>query len=390
MPTINRFAELHPEITKWRRDFHENPELMFDVHRTARIVAQKLEEFGCDVIETGVGRTGVVAVIKGKTQNSGRVMGLRADMDALPMHEATGKEYASKTPGKMHACGHDGHTSMLLGAAQYLAETRNFDGTAVMIFQPAEEGGGGGKEMVDDGFLDKYGVQDVYGMHNFPGLPEGHFTITPGPMMAAADTFTIDVEGTGGHAAKPHQCIDTTVVAYHIVIACQSIVSRNTDPLDELVVSICSFMTESDAHNVIPQHVRIKGTVRTLSPEVQDMAEERIKLLVENTAKAYGATAKVDYNRGYPVTINTHENTNFAIQVAKSISGDGNVEENAPPLMGSEDFSFMLNERPGAYIGIGNGPGAYVHHPEYDFNDDIIPAGCSYWAKLVETGMPTS
>lgn len=390
MPNINRFAEMLPEITEWRRDFHEHPELLFEVQRTAGIVAEKLEEFGCDIVETGIGRTGVVGVIKGKSQASGRVMGLRADMDALPIYEATGLDYASKTEGIMHACGHDGHTAMLLGAAKYLAETRNFDGTVVVIFQPAEEGGAGGKEMVDDGFLDKYNVQDVYGMHNFPNIPEGHFTITPGPMMAAADQFVIDVEGLGGHAAKPHLSIDTTVVASHIVIACQTIVSRNTDPLEELVVSICSLRTESDAHNVIPQHVRIKGTVRTLSDDVRDMAEEKLHMIAENTAKAFGAKATITYERGYPVTVNTVENTNFAIEVAKEIAGDGNVEENAPPLMGSEDFSYMLNERPGAYIGIGNGPGAFVHHPEYNFNDEIIPAGCSYWARLVETGMPAS
>ncbi len=266
MPVKNRFAELLPEITAWRRDFHANPELLFDVHRTAGKVADLLAEFGCDEVVTGIGQTGVVGVIKGKTDSRGRVIGLRADMDALPIFEATGLPYASKTPGKMHACGHDGHTAMLLGAAKYLAETRNFDGTAVVIFQPAEEGGGGGREMVADGMIDRFGIDEVYGMHNMPGIPVGHFAIRPGAMMAAADQFDIKVTGKGGHAAKPHDCVDATLIASHIVLALQSIASRNVDPLKQVVVSVCNFRTESDSYNVIPQTVALKGTVRTMDP----------------------------------------------------------------------------------------------------------------------------
>lgn len=385
MPIKNRFAELHAEITAWRRDFHEHPELLFDTHRTSAIVEEKLREFGCDLVKTGIGRTGVVGVIKGKSDSKGKVVGLRADMDALPIHEATGLDYASKTEGKMHACGHDGHTAMLLGAAKYLAETRNFDGTAVVIFQPAEEGGGGGKEMVDDGMMEEFGIQEVYGMHNWPGAPVGSFSIRPGAFFAAADQFEIDIEGLGGHAAKPHETIDTTVVASHVVIALQSIASRNVDPVKQLVVSVTSFETESKAFNVIPQHVKLRGTVRTLDGEVQDMAEERLIKLAETTAEAYGARAKVNYMRGYPVMENAETETEYAAEVARKVSGDCSA---APLVMGGEDFAFMLNARPGAYILMGNGDTAMVHHPEYNFDDDAIPAGCSWWAEMVETRMP--
>ena len=385
MPIKNRFAELHAEITAWRRDFHEHPELLFDTHRTSAIVEEKLREFGCDLVKTGIGRTGVVGVIKGKSDSKGKVVGLRADMDALPIHEATGLDYASKTEGKMHACGHDGHTAMLLGAAKYLAETRNFDGTAVVIFQPAEEGGGGGKEMVDDGMMEEFGIQEVYGMHNWPGAPVGSFSIRPGAFFAAADQFEIDIEGLGGHAAKPHETIDTTVVASHVVIALQSIASRNVDPVKQLVVSVTSFETESKAFNVIPQHVKLRGTVRTLDGEVQDMAEERLIKLAETTAEAYGARAKVNYMRGYPVMENAETETEYAAEVARKVSGDCS---DAPLVMGGEDFAFMLNARPGAYILMGNGDTAMVHHPEYNFDDDAIPAGCSWWAEMVETRMP--
>ena len=385
MPIKNRFAELHAEITAWRRDFHEHPELLFDTHRTSAIVEEKLREFGCDLVKTGIGRTGVVGVIKGKSDSKGKVVGLRADMDALPIHEATGLDYASKTEGKMHACGHDGHTAMLLGAAKYLAETRNFDGTAVVIFQPAEEGGGGGKEMVDDGMMEEFGIQEVYGMHNWPGAPVGSFSIRPGAFFAAADQFEIDIEGLGGHAAKPHETIDTTVVASHVVIALQSIASRNVDPVKQLVVSVTSFETESKAFNVIPQHVKLRGTVRTLDGEVQDMAEERLIKLAETTAEAYGARAKVNYMRGYPVMENAETETEYAAEVARKVSGDCS---DAPLVMGGEDFAFMLTARPGAYILMGNGDTAMVHHPEYNFDDDAIPAGCSWWAEMVETRMP--
>jgi amidohydrolase len=388
MPHTNRFAEMHAEITEWRRDIHENPELLFDTHRTSKLVADKLRAFGCDEVRTGIGRTGVVAVIKGRLNTSGKVMGLRADMDALPIFEATGLPYASKVEGTMHACGHDGHTAMLLGAAKYLSETRNFDGTVVVIFQPAEEGGGGGKEMCDDGMMQEFGIQEVYGMHNMPGYPVGDFAIRPGSFFAAADTITIDVEGLGGHAAKPHESIDTTLVASHIVVALQSIASRNTDPLKSLVVSVTSFRTESEAFNVIPQHVQLKGTVRTMDKGVQDMAEERINRVAENIASSFGATARVSYERGYPVMVNAEKQTEFAIKVAKKVAGEERVQAQTPAIMGAEDFSYMLEERPGAYILVGNGEGAMVHHPKYNFNDEAIPAGCSYWAQLVETGMP--
>ena len=388
MPVKNRFAELLPEITAWRRDFHEHPELLFDVHRTAGKVAALLRDFGCDEVVEGIGRTGVVGVIKGRTDTRGRVIGLRADMDALPIIEATGVAYASKTPGKMHACGHDGHTAMLLGAAKYLSETRNFDGTAVVIFQPAEEGGGGGREMVAEGMLERFGVQEVYGMHNMPGIPVGHFAIRPGAMMAAADQFEIVVTGKGGHAAKPHDCIDTTLVAAHIVIALQSIASRNVDPLKQVVVSVCTFRTESEAYNVIPQTVHLKGTVRTMDPKVQDYVEARVKAIAEGTALTFGATADVDYRRGYPVTMNAPENTVFAAEVAQAVSG--RVDTETAPLMGAEDFSFMLNERPGAYIFVGNGDTAMVHHPAYNFDDNAIPFGSSWYAGMVETRMPSA
>ncbi|MDP2063848.1 MAG: M20 aminoacylase family protein [Phaeovulum sp.] len=388
MPPKNRFAELLPEITAWRRDFHENPELLFDVHRTAAKVADLLRGFGCDEVVEGIGKTGVVAVIKGKTDAKGRVIGLRADMDALPIIEATGLPYASKTPGKMHACGHDGHTAMLLGAAKYLSETRNFDGTAVLIFQPAEEGGGGGREMVNDGMMERWGIQEVYGMHNMPGIPVGQFSIRPGALMAAADQFEVVVTGKGGHAAKPHETIDTTLVAAQIVVAMQSIASRNVDPLKQVVVSICTFRTESEAFNVIPQTVLLRGTVRTMDPAVQDFVEARVKALAEGTAAAFGATAKVDYQRGYPVTMNAPENTEHAVKVAQAVSG--RVDADTAPLMGAEDFSFMLNARPGAYIFLGNGDTAMVHHPAYNFDDNAIPFGSSWYAGMVEERMPAA
>ena len=388
MPVKNRFAEMLPELTAIRRDIHENPELLFDVHRTAAKVAAFCREIGCDEVVTGIGRTGVVAVIKGKTDTKGRVIGLRADMDALPIIEQTGVEYASKTPGKMHACGHDGHTTMLMGAAKYLAETRNFDGTAVMIFQPAEEGGGGGREMCADGMMDRWGINEVYGMHNMPGIPVGHFAIRPGAMMAAADTFEITVTGKGGHAAKPHDCIDTTVVAAHIIVAMQTIASRGVDPLKQVVVSVCTVTTDSTAHNVIPQVVKLKGTVRTMDFGVQDYVEGRVKAIAEGTAMALGAKAEVAYQRGYPVTVNAPDNTVYAAEVAKSVSGQ--IDADTAPLMGAEDFSFMLLERPGAYIFLGNGDTAMVHHPAYNFDDTAIPFGSSWYAGMVESRLPAA
>ena len=388
MPVKNRFAELHDDITAWRRDLHEHPEILFETHRTSATVAEKLRSFGCDEVVEGIGRTGVVGVIKGKADTSGKVIGLRADMDALPIHEETGVEYASKTPGAMHACGHDGHTAMLLGAAQYLAETRNFDGTCVVIFQPAEEGGGGGKEMCDDGMMDRWGIQEVYGMHNWPGMPTGSFGIRTGPFFAATDLLEIEVEGLGGHAAKPHDTVDTTVVASHIITALQTIVSRNADPIGNIVVSITSFETSSKAFNVIPQKVQLMGTVRTLSNDLRDLAEKRVNELCTGIAATFGAEARVNYTRNYPVMVNHPEQTDFAAEVARKVSGDC-VE--APLVMGGEDFAFMLEERPGAYILVGNGEeGAMVHHPLYNFNDEAIPAGCSWWAGIVEERMPAA
>jgi hippurate hydrolase len=387
MPIINRVAEFSDEIAAWRRDFHENPELLYDVHRTAGIVADKLKAFGCDEVVTGIGRTGVVGVIKGRNTGSGRVIGLRADMDALPIEEATDVPYKSKVPGKMHACGHDGHTAMLLGAAKYLAETRNFDGTAVVIFQPAEEGGGGGDAMCKDGMMERFGIQEVYGMHNMPGIPVGAFAIRPGPMMAAADRFTLTITGKGGHAARPFECIDPIVVASHVIIALQSIVSRNVDPLESAVISVCT-VKSGDAFNVIPQEALLLGTVRTLTEEVRDLCETRVRAVVDNVCAAFGAKAHLDYNRGYPVTFNEAEKTEFMADVARDVAGAAAVDTTIAPLMGSEDFSFMLNERPGAYIFLGNGDTAGVHHPAYDFNDEAAPYGVSLWAKIIENGMP--
>lgn len=388
MAIRNRIAELQSEVAEWRRDLHMHPELLFNTFRTSEFVATKLREFGCDEIVTGIGRTGVVGVIKGRQDSSGKAVGLRADMDALPISEETGAEYASKTEGVMHACGHDGHTSMLLGAAKYLAETRNFDGSVVAIFQPAEEGGGGGKEMVDDGLMERFGVDEVYGMHNMPGLPTGEFAIRSGPFLAAADKFEIEIEGKGGHAAQPDMARDTTLAASHVVVALQSIVARNMHPLRSLVLSITSFQTNSDTHNVIPQRATLRGTVRTLDEETRDMAEKRLSEIAQSTAEAYGATALVNYEKGYPVTINAQPQTEFAAEAAKSVAGK--VDKDAGILMAAEDFSFMLNARPGAFILVGNGDSAQVHHAEYDFNDEAIPAGCSYWAELAESRLPVS
>ncbi len=388
MPVLNRLAEVAPEVAEWRRDLHRNPELDFDTHRTAALVADKLRAFGCDEVVTGIGRTGVVGVIKGRSTGSGRVIGLRADMDALPILEATGADWASTAPGKMHACGHDGHTAMLLGAARHLAETRAFDGTAVVIFQPAEEGGGGGREMVEDGMMERFGIQEVYGMHNMPGLAVGDFAIRPGPMLAATDMFTIRVAGRGGHAAQPHNCIDPTVAGSAIVMALQTIVARNVDPLLNAVVSVTSFRTDSDAFNVIPDGVELRGTVRTLSGEVRDLIEARMTALVGSVARAYGAEAELAYRRNYPVTENDAGRAEFAARVAADVVGDARVDTDAPPVMGGEDFSYMLLARPGAFIFVGNGDSATLHHPRYDFNDALIPVGCSYWVRLVETAMP--
>ena len=381
MPIKNRLAELQDEIAAWRRDFHENPELQYDVHRTAGIVAEKLREFGCDEVVEGIGRTGVVGIIKGRT-DSGKVIGLRADMDALPIFETTGLPYASKTPGKMHACGHDGHTAMLLGAAKYLAETRNFDGAVAVIFQPAEEGGAGGKAMVDDGLIERFRISEAYGMHNEPGMAVGKFSIKTGPFYAATDEFEITVTGKGGHAAKPNTVVDTTLIASHVVIALQSIASRNADPVKSIVVSVTSFRTETEAFNVIPERVTLRGTLRTFEKELRELGEARIKAIAPQIAAAFGGTAEVDWHPGYPATVNWEAETGFAAEAARKVAGD--VDTDAKPLMGGEDFSYILEVVPGAYIQIGNGDSAEVHHPDYNFNDEAIPAGASYWAELVE------
>src|SRR5215467_5501160 len=386
MPIVNRIADLHREITAWRHDIHAHPELLYDVHRTAATVAEKLKAFGCDEVVTGIGRTGVVGVIRGNRANSRKVIGLRADMDALPIEEATNLPYKSTVPGKMHACGHDGHTAMLLGAARYLAETRNFAGTAVMIFQPAEEGGGGARAMIQDGLLDRFGVEEVFGMHNYPGLPVGTFAIRPGPLMAAADRLTIEIEGKGGHAARPHLSIDTVLVGAQIINQIQSIVARNVDPLQSAVVSICMFQA-GNTDNVIPQTARLKGTARSLDPKVRDLLEARLHAVVEGTAELYGATAKLTYKRDYPVLRNHERETSFAASVAADVVGDRHVDIAMVPVMGAEDFSFMLESRPGAFIFVGNGPSAGLHHPAYNFNDEVIPIGTSYWVKLVETAL---
>jgi len=387
MPVVNRFAEMHPEITGWRRDLHAHPEILFEVERTARLVAERLRDFGLDEVATGIGRTGVVGIIRGRETGSGRVIGLRADMDALPIHEATGLAHASKTPGAMHACGHDGHTAMLLGAAKYLAETRNFDGTVAVVFQPAEEGGGGGREMVEDGMMERFGIQEVYGLHNMPGLPLGQFATRTGAIMAAADEFSIEITGYGGHAARPHMTVDPVMVGAQMLTALQSIVARNVDPIESAVISVTQFHA-GDAHNVIPQVAHLSGTARTLSPGIRDLVERRMAELVELTARAHGASADFHYRRDYPVVVNHAAQTDFAARVAAGVAGEGRVATDAPPVMGGEDFAFMLNARPGAFLFVGNGDTAPVHHPEYDFNDEVIPTGCSYWARLVETAMP--
>ena len=385
MPVKNRFAELQKEIAEWRHDIHQHPEILFETHRTSALVKDKLKEFGCDEVIEGIGKTGVVGVINGQTNQSGKVIGLRADMDALPINEETGLDYSSKIPGAMHACGHDGHTSMLLGAAKYLCETRNFDGQAVVIFQPAEEGGGGGLEMCKDGMMENFKIDEVYGMHNWPGVELGKFAIRSGPFFAASDFMEATISGKGGHAAKPHETIDPTVIASQIVVALQTIASRRADPVEQVVVSITSFETSSTAFNVIPQEVKIKGTVRTLDPDVRDLAEKEFMRITELTAEAMGGSADAKFTRGYPVMSNSSEQTEFAAKVARDVAGEC---AEAPLVMGGEDFAYMLEERPGAYILLGNGDSSPVHHPKYNFNDDAIPFGCSWLVELVEQKMP--
>jgi amidohydrolase len=386
MPIRYAINDLVPEVRTWRRELHQNPEIMYDVEETAKFVADRLRAFGCDEVKTAVGRTGVVGVIHGARGSSSRSIGLRADMDALPIAEETNLPYRSKVPGKMHACGHDGHTAMLLGAAQRLAQTRDFSGAAIVIFQPAEEGGAGAMAMIDDGLLDQFGIEQVYGMHNWPGAPVGSFALRKGPLMAAADEITITIEGKGGHGALPHQCIDPVVVGAQIIIALQTIASRNVDPLDSCVVSITRFEAGT-ANNIIPQSAWLNGTVRTLKAATRDRVEKRIHEIAAGLAEASGATARVEYRRGYPPTVNHSAQTDFAASIARKVAGDAHVDANAPPTMGSEDFSFMLEARPGAFIFIGNGDSAMLHHPSYDFNDEVLPYGMSYWVELVETAL---
>jgi amidohydrolase len=387
MPVINQAADLAEQAVLWRHDIHQHPELLYDVHRTAKFVEDQLRSFGCDAVVPSIGRTGIVGVIQGRSNRSGRVIGLRADMDALPIAETTGLSYASQSEGKMHACGHDGHTAMLLGAARYLSGTRNFDGTAIVIFQPAEEGGAGAKAMVDDGLMDRFSVHEVYGLHNMPGLPVGQFAIRPGPLMAAADRFDIEVEGLGGHAAKPHECVDPIVIGSHIVIALQSIVSRAVDPLASAVVTVTRIHAGT-AYNVIPQSVRLSGTTRTLTAETRDLIETRIRQIADGIAKIHWGTASVRYQRGYPVTENHPLQTERAVAAAIDVVGAKLVDRATVPTMGSEDFSYMLQARPGAFIFVGNGKSSGLHHSNYDFNDALIPIGISYWSRLVEMILP--
>jgi len=387
MPIINRVAALKDEIAAWRQDFHQNPELLYDVHRTAAVVAEKLKAFGCDEVVPGVGKTGVVGIIRGRTNTSGRTIGLRADMDALPIHEDTGLPYASKVDGKMHACGHDGHTAVLLGAAKYLCETRNFDGTVAVIFQPAEEGGAGGRAVGEHGMMERWNIDEVYGMHNQPGMAVGAFATRPGPFLAASDRIYITIEGKGGHAAKPHMAIDPVLVGSHIVVAMQSIVARAINPLEQGVVSLCQFQA-GNAGNVIPQTAQLVGTARSLLPHVQDILEKRVVEIAESCGRMFGAKVDVTYKRDYPVTRNHEKQAAFAAEVARGIVGAQNVEGNVTPVMGGEDFSFMLQRRPGAFVFFGNGDTAPLHHPKYNFNDDAIPVGVTFFARLVETAMP--
>ena len=387
MPVDNWVSGCLDELVAFRRDLHSNPELLYDLPRTSAQVASMLRKAGCDEVVEGVGKTGVVAVIRGKSNTSGRSIGLRSDMDALPILEATGKPWASKTPGKMHACGHDGHTTMLLGAAMGLVQTRAFDGTAVLIFQPAEEGGAGARAMIEDGLFRRWPVSEVYGMHNRPNLPIGEFTIAPGSIMGSVDMIDIEIEGVGGHAAMPHQTVDPAPVIAALIQAVQTITARTINPMDSAVISITT-IHGGDAFNVIPQTIRMTGTVRTLKDSVRDHVEARLNQAVTGIAAAYGAKGKLDYSRHYPVTVNHAQETELAAVAAEAVAGVGRVTRDMPATLGGEDFAFMLNEVPGAMINIGNGPGANLHHPAYDFNDEAIAWGCSYWCELVRQRLP--
>lgn len=387
MAVENWVAKDIEALTEFRRDLHRNPELLYDVHRTAANVAERLRSYGCDEVVEGIGRTGVVGVIVGQSNTSGRTIGMRADMDALPIEEATGAEWASAVAGKMHACGHDGHTTMLLGAAKQLAESRAFDGRVLVIFQPAEEGGAGAQEMIEDGMFDRWPCDEVYGMHNRPNLPVGEFTINDGAIMASVDEVRIRIVGQGGHAALPHNTIDPLPIAAALIQGVQGVMSRQIDPMDNAVISLCTIHA-GDAFNVIPQEVEITGTVRTLREEVRTSIEEKLRKLVENTCTAQGAEGHLEYIRMYPVTVNDPVGTTRAASAAQEVAGMDRVSLDMPTSMGGEDFSFMLNVVQGAMINIGNGPSAGLHHPAYDFNDDVIAWGCSYWTTLVRQRLP--
>jgi amidohydrolase len=385
MAVINRIAGFSDEMKGWRRHMHANPELGFECHQTAAFVVARLKEFGITEIHEGIANSGLVAIIDG--QGAGPTIGLRADMDALPIHEATGVEYTSTIEGKMHACGHDGHTTMLLGAAKYLAETRNFAGRVALIFQPAEEGGGGARVMCEEGIMERFDIAQVYGIHNAPGLNAGKITTTPGPIMAAVDTFHIYVTGVGGHGALPHETKDPVIATVGMVQAIQSIVSRNHKATDDLVVSVTQIHTGS-ADNIVPAEAYICGTVRTFDPEVQAMVMDRMAGIVAGQAASYDVQAKLDYQIGYPATINDPGKAAFAVLVAQGVVGPDMVDGETTRGMGAEDFSYMLERRPGAYVYLGMGQGAPWHHPAFDFNDEVAPIGASFFARLVETAQP--
>ncbi|PWC43504.1 M20 aminoacylase family protein [Azospirillum sp. TSO22-1] len=390
MPVINRIAEFHADMTAWRRDIHAHPELAYEEHRTADLVAAKLEAFGI-AVHRGLGGTGVVGTLTGRG-GGGRAIGLRADMDALPMPESNDFAHASTTPGKMHACGHDGHTTMLLGAARYLAETRNFDGTVHFIFQPAEEGKAGARAMIEQGLFRQFPMERVFGMHNWPDLPPGTMAVHPGAVMAAADQFTITVEGRGSHAAMPHLGVDPVLVAAHILTAAQSLVSRGTDPQDAAVVSV-TWVQAGTTFNVIPNEALLHGTIRTFRPETRTRVHEQFARLASSVALGFGATARLEIRPGYPPTVNSEAEARVAAEVAARVVGAANVTWNPPPSMGAEDFGYMLHETPGAYVWLGQGGsglGCTLHNPHYDFNDEMLPVGASYWATLVETVLPRS
>jgi amidohydrolase len=387
-------AAFHPELTALRRDLHAHPELGFEEHYTANRVVESLKVCGVDEIHTGIGKTGVVAVIRGRKNGSGRMLGLRADMDALPMTEHNDFAWRSTRPGMMHGCGHDGHTTMLVGAARYLAETRNFDGTAVLIFQPGEEGFAGAKAMIEDGLFDRFPVQSVYGMHNWPQMKPGMVGVNPGPMMASADRITIEITGKGGHGAHPYQTVDPVLVAAHIITAVQSIVSRNVRAIDSAVISLCAMQAgDMGAFSVTPGKATLVGTVRTFNPEVQNLVEKRLHEVCSGVALGLGAAAHVNYERIYPATINSRDEARFAGDVAQRLVGHDHVDRNMDPSMGAEDFSFMLQVKPGAYMRLGQGTdsgmgGCFLHNSRYDFNDEVLPLGAALHAGLVEHGMP--